>query len=204
MKIVCNYTKLKTWGLFLLALCFPLESWAAFSIGDAAQNLMVPTEILTKLLLISCYIIGIALILGAIVQYKIHRQSPKLVPLTTPITLLILGLVSVFIPYGTKMFGPTFSAEGQSRLSEPKPNLLPLPDTTKGPTLLPLPPIQRSAPQPPPPAPPPQQQEYIAPSVQQVPPSNPRPQYRHRDRKSHTPSGGGGGDGHWTSDPRYN
>lgn len=194
MKNRCAYTKLISVVLTFIALYLPNTSFATFSIGQAAENLMVPTEILTKLLLISCYIIGIALILGAIVQYKIHRQSPKLVPLTTPITLLVLGLISVMIPYGTKIFGTTYSAEGQSYLTT-KENVLPLPDTSKKPALIPLPPLERAAPAP----------RQAPPSYQNdpqysAPPPPPPPKQQRRAAPTHSGSSGGG---HWTSDPQY-
>lgn len=105
------------------------------SIGDAAQNLMEPTAILTKLVLITCYIVGVALLFMAFAQYRIHRQSPKLVPLGTPITLLLLGLLSLGIPAGTHLFGDPHSAEDEAPRSKVK-SPLPLPDVgPKGPKI---------------------------------------------------------------------
>ncbi len=147
------------------------------SLGEAADNLMTPVSFMTKLALLACYIIGIALLLAAIAQYKIHRQSPKLVPLTTPITLLVIGLTALGIPYATYMFGDTFSAEEQNPTSQSS-STLPLPDlnSNKGPK---LPAGQKRNAEPVPP-PPPAAAEPVAP-----PPSD---------------SGGG----RWTDDPRYN
>lgn len=127
-------------GLLFISSVLPATLFAnSDSVGDVAESLMGPAEIVTKLLLLTCYIVGFALIMVALTQYKIHRESPKLVPLTTPITLLILGLITVLIPYGTKMYGETYSAVEQRRGTYSKENLLPVPDTSNQGALLPIP-----------------------------------------------------------------
>ena len=88
---------------------------AALTIGDAAENLMGPTEVITKFVLFACYVVGIALCLAAIAQYKIHRQSPKLVPLTTPILLVLIGIILIFIPIISNKVGQTGSAVEQAK-----------------------------------------------------------------------------------------
>ncbi|MGE3320077.1 MAG: hypothetical protein AB7I18_12360 [Candidatus Berkiella sp.] len=172
------YSGIKT-GSLLLLLTMPLiaeavSTGSSSSIGDAADSLMTPVAIMTKLSLLACYIIGIALILASIAQYKIHRQSPKLVPLTTPITLLLLGLTAVGIPYATNLFGESYSAE-QQKPSETKSSGLPLPDldANKGPRL-PGSQQPKSDASPPP---------TVAPSPVEEPPSS---------------------GGRWTDDPQYN
>lgn len=144
MRIYSGLKKLS--ALLLLLVPFSL---LASSIGDAADSLMTPVAIMTKLALLACYIIGIALLLASIAQYKIHRQSPKLVPLTTPITLLVLGLVAIGIPYATNLFGESYSAE-QQKPSQSKSTLI-LPDlnASKGPSLPSARPKDETAPPPP-------------------------------------------------------
>ena len=107
----------------------PMVALADNSIGDVAQNLMAPTEVVTKLMLVACYVIGVALILVGLAQYKIHLQSPKLVPLTTPIALLILGTVALLIPYVSDKF-ETGNAQKQNLTTE-KGSVLPLPDVNR-------------------------------------------------------------------------
>ncbi len=138
--------------LFLL-LWLPLTVFAN-SLGDVAENLLGPTAFVTKLVIVACYAIGAILILMSFAQYKIHRQTPKLVPLTTPIALLILGIIALLIPYVTKMGG----AEPAENTDQ-KRNVLPLPDTTsnRGPTL-PLP-----------------GEPAVSPGTEQAPPSPPPP-----------------------------
>lgn len=165
---------------FVMALFLPINGMALQSIGDVADNLMGPTSVVTKLVDITCYIIGMAFILVAFAQYKIHRQSPKLVPLTTPVLLLVLGVCALLIPYVTKV---TETGKSTTETKEEKPNLLPMPDIQKGPGV-PYPPSQRGdtqqssgelAPPPPP-------DSGTAPASSEPPPSG----------------------GHWTQDPRYN
>ncbi len=161
------------------------------SLGDSADSLLNMTAMVTKLMHIACYIIGVALILGSVAQYKNHRQNPKLVPLGTPITLLILGVIAVLIPYGSKMFGESYSAEDKAKVGQ-KETVLPLPGSApKSSGLIPLPGSSSN-----------EQQQYNQPT----PDSH---QDTHQDAQqnqdanqgySDEPSSGGG----WTTDPRYN
>lgn len=188
----------KNFKTFMLkiALCvacsFPLFVLAksSASIGDAAESLTDVTAIVTKLVHIACYIVGTALILGSVAQYKNHKQNPKLVPLTTPITLLILGVLGVMIPYGTKIFGESYSAEERAKASQD--NRLMLLPTEKKPGLTPLgsKPAENVPPQ--------QGQDYPA---QQEPYAHPEATPDTAPAESGDSGSSGGG---WTSDPRYN
>jgi hypothetical protein len=134
---------LLTRALFLLLL-LPAAAMADASIGDIAENLLGPTSIVTKLVEIACYIIGLAFILVGIAQYKIHRQSPKLVPLTTPILLVVLGFVALGIPYTTQM-GKTGRTETVKEATT-----LPMPDTTNPGGTIPYNPSSKQTPSTPP------------------------------------------------------
>lgn len=146
--------------LSLLILLVPAVCAAGASFGDVADNLMKPTELITKVVMVICYIVGVALLLTALAQYKMHRQNPKLVPLSTPVVLVILGVLALLIPYGTTMLGPTFSAEESAKGRSKPRNALPVPDPDNHDALLPLPkrdtgarqtrPERRDAPPPPP------------------------------------------------------
>lgn len=99
-------------GLLLL---LPSTVWGDPSLGDVADSLMTPTEIITKLTVVASYIVGVGLLIFAIAQYKQHRQSPKLVPLTTPIMLVILGVCALLIPYVSIISGKSYSAVEQAK-----------------------------------------------------------------------------------------
>lgn len=100
----------------ILALSVSLMGYSASaSVGSISEEMMGPTEILTKLTVVASYIVGVGLIVFAIAQYKQHRRSPKLVPLTTPILMLILGVICVVIPYFSIISGKSFSASEQAK-----------------------------------------------------------------------------------------
>jgi hypothetical protein len=162
-------------------------------VGDMAENLLVPTAIVTKLVLIACYVIGFIFVFMAMAQYKIHRQSPKLVPLGTPIILLILGIVALLVPYTTNL-GNTGKAEAEVDKGTP------LPFETKSPKGpgIPLPPMQKGNHTPPPEPTPAPAPDTPAPS-----PDMPAPDNGPSVTPEAPPADEGGGSG-WTDDPRYN
>ncbi len=174
----------------LLALVVLPVSVFAGSVGDAADNLMGPTSIVMKVVDIGCYLIGLAFVMMSIAQYKIHRQSPKLVPLATPITLVILGVIALLIPYATKQ-GHTGKNEVPQ---ETRSSNLPLPGQEQKSPGLPYPPghQQQST-----------QQEAQPQPEQQLEQPAASPSANPYDSGSSSGSSGGGAGG-WTTDPRYN
>jgi type II secretory pathway component PulF len=56
-------------------------------------------RVLTKLMWAACVVVGIGLIAAAFTQFQIHRRNPKLVPLTTPVMYLILGIFAIAVPF---------------------------------------------------------------------------------------------------------
>lgn len=88
---------------------FPVASWA-FSIGELADNIMAPTAFVTKFVIFGCYAVGIALALAGVMQYRNHKQNPKLVPLSIPIVLFVLSAVLLLLPFLSKQGGASWSA----------------------------------------------------------------------------------------------
>lgn len=80
-----------------LTLCAVLPSYAA-TIGDIARNLTGPVSDLTHFVQVICLLTGIALLFGAFIKFRIHRQNPVEVPIGTPIMLIIvaLGLIAIY------------------------------------------------------------------------------------------------------------
>lgn len=170
-----NIELIKKTCIFAFIVIWPGVLFADVSLGDIADTLMVPTAMITKLIDVTCYIIGITFILVSMAQYKIHRQSPKLVPLTTPITLVILGVIALLIPYVTTL---TETGKSEHEKKETKETLLPMPDMKKEKSsLLPLP----------------------------MPKSNTEPSSSSPDRSGSRPyqnsNDSSGGASHWTQDP---
>lgn len=85
------------WVIIIL-FCLSVSTGYADSIGDLADNLMGPVAGLGKILNAICFIAGTGFILGALLQYKYHRENPQQVRISTPIVLLCLGLIIIAIP----------------------------------------------------------------------------------------------------------
>lgn len=165
----------------ILAMVIMPVSVMAGSIGDSADNLMGPTSIVMKLVEVGCYLLGLGFVMMSLAQYKIHRQSPKLVPLSTPITLAILGIIALLIPYTTKL-----AETGKNEVPQDvKQSSLPVPQAVPKGAGLPYPPGHQVQPHH-------QEQEQEQNSV-------PMP-----GQGSAPADSGGTGGGGWTTDPRYN
>ncbi len=74
------------------------QIWAV-SLGELAGNILIPTTGLGNLVVLASYVAGVGLILGAILQYRAHRENPQQIRLSTPVALLILGLALIIIPW---------------------------------------------------------------------------------------------------------
>ena len=72
------------------------------SLCDLSDKLLLPMSLLTSALYNMSLAIGIALLFGALIQYKNYRNNPSQVPLSRPITLLVFGLVLLILPILTK------------------------------------------------------------------------------------------------------
>ena len=68
------------------------------TLGQLSENAMGPVAGLGKIMNYICLVAGIGFLLGAIIQYKYHRDNPQQVRLSTPILLLVLGLSLVALP----------------------------------------------------------------------------------------------------------
>jgi len=78
-------------------------SQAAFadsiSIGQVAQNITEPIEIVSGFVSVGCLIVGMSCLFAALVKYFEHRRSPLAVPISTVIWLLIIGLLLLVLPF---------------------------------------------------------------------------------------------------------
>ncbi len=104
----------------LLLIIFSLFSVSAMaagagyntSIGDAARNvnqvLMGVSDILEAII----YIAGVAVLCSSAMKYRIHRQNPQQIPISTVITELVLGIVLLCLPTATKYANEHLFVEG--------------------------------------------------------------------------------------------
>ena len=112
-----RYAKIAKIGFVGTACFLPNISWA-FSLGELADNIYAPTAFVTKFVIFGCYAVAIALALTGIMQIKNHQQNPKLVPLSTPITLFILSGILLILPYISKQGGGSWSAVEKTKQEE--------------------------------------------------------------------------------------
>ena len=87
----------------LLALFCPVLAYAQ-SLGDSAQSLYEgPVSMLALMMVWVCYVVGAAFCIGAVMQLRIHFQNPKVVPLLTPVVMIVAGVALILLPYFSEM-----------------------------------------------------------------------------------------------------
>lgn len=111
-------TKLKTlnWNAILKGMLFLaigvgfLFAGHAFAQDAGSQNLGQLAEGITqsfsgiaKLMIAVSYVAGIGFVLASIFKFKQHKDNPTQIPLGTPLALLVIGIVLIFLPM---IFGP--------------------------------------------------------------------------------------------------
>lgn len=84
---------------------------AGVPLADVVTSLLLGGSILSKLMWAVCIVVGVALIAAAFTQFQIHRRNPKLVPLTTPVLYLILGICAIALPFAGQFQGFLSSGE---------------------------------------------------------------------------------------------
>jgi len=100
----------------LLALAGVVVSATAFAaasgsgMGQVAAQVTSNLAAVAKLITAGAYVAGLALVVGAIVKFKAHKDNPTQIPIGTPIALLFVGIALLFSPTvftkgGQTMFG---------------------------------------------------------------------------------------------------
>lgn len=115
--------------LMCAALLLYIPTVLAATLGSLSENLLGPTTVVTQLLVYACYIVGVVFVFMAIAQYKVHRESPKLVPLSTPIMLALFGIILACLPYFSTLFnsGSALEYRRKEGVTEKEQKGLPLP-----------------------------------------------------------------------------
>jgi len=70
-----------------------------------------------KLMIGIAYLAGVGFTVAAIFKFKQHKDNPTQIPLGTPLALLVLGIVLVFLPGLFKPAGETVFGTGQATAS---------------------------------------------------------------------------------------
>ena len=92
----------------VIAACVFFYSPGVFAAGDAtigtlADNITGTFTSIGKLIIATSYLAGLGFAVSALFKFKQHKDNPQQVPIGTPIALLIIGSVMIFLPL---LFGP--------------------------------------------------------------------------------------------------
>lgn len=68
------------------------------TLGDLADNVIDSFESIGTLMIAASYIGGFGLTIAAIFKFKQHKDNPTQIPIGTPIALLVIGIILVFLP----------------------------------------------------------------------------------------------------------
>jgi hypothetical protein len=89
-------------SLFLFTLGFA-KAALAVDVSQAVNNILGPLSAFTDSFYKICYALGIILIVGSGIQYRMHRKNPMQIRLSNVIFLLIVGIVVVCLPFLVKL-----------------------------------------------------------------------------------------------------
>lgn len=98
--------RLKCIGYILAAIsCFVLGTAYAQSgggnqldLGTVAGNITTSMQSLAKLISAMSYVLGMGFAVGAVFKFKAHKDNPQQIPVGTPIALIFIAAVLIFLP----------------------------------------------------------------------------------------------------------
>jgi intracellular multiplication protein IcmD len=87
------------------------------TIGTIAARITESFTSLGQLILAIAFVGGLGFTMAAIFKFKQHKDNPTQIPLGTPIAMLAIGIVLMFLPgiitpAGTTLFGASASSAG--------------------------------------------------------------------------------------------
>ena len=96
--------RLKNLCLFVFICCG--VAFAEGSLSESYNSMIYFTyEFIRKIVIIT----GVGLCVGALIQYKQHRNNPIAVRLSMPVWLLVIGLLLIGLAYIPSNISPTLS-----------------------------------------------------------------------------------------------
>jgi len=84
----------------------------AITIGNIAENITNSFQQIGKLMAATSYLSGFGFAIAAIFKFKQHKDNPTQIPMGTPIALLGVGVVLIFLPGIIKPTGFTIFGSG--------------------------------------------------------------------------------------------
>lgn len=100
-------------GIFLL-FCGSAYAGGNITLGDIAANMMKSFKDLGKLMLAIAYLSGFGFTISAIFKFKQHKDNPTQIPVSTPLALLFVGIILIFLPGIIEPTGYTIFGSGAS------------------------------------------------------------------------------------------
>ena len=86
-------------------------------IGDIASRITESFQNIGELIIAVAYIAGIGFVIAAIFKFKQHKDNPTQIPLGTPIAMLVIGIMLVFLPAFFEPAGKTVFGETASEMA---------------------------------------------------------------------------------------
>lgn len=84
-------------GLFFVGYAFAADPPAG-SIGELAKNVTGSFASLGKLMAATSYLAGFGFAIAGVFKFKQHKDNPTQIPMGTPIALLAVGIILIFLP----------------------------------------------------------------------------------------------------------
>jgi len=94
-------------GLYIGTACAEVNT-----IGDIANTIVLTFQNVGRLMLACSYISGIGFTIASIFKFKQHRDNPTQIPVGTPIALLGIAVMLIFLPGIIKPVGFTIFGAG--------------------------------------------------------------------------------------------
>jgi intracellular multiplication protein IcmD len=99
-------------ALMTVAIAPDVFAQGSATIGSLAENITGSFTQLGQLILAISFVAGLGFTMAAIFKFKQHKDNPTQIPLGTPIAMLAIGIVLMFLPGIIKPAGTTIFGAG--------------------------------------------------------------------------------------------
>ena len=105
-----KFLKLTATAIFSLVLSSNIFAFDNQNLSTVAIGVISEVLAISKVLLITSYVVGVLCSFTAILQFKTHKENPQQMSLSRPIVMLIVGASLMFLPNiltlaGASLFG---------------------------------------------------------------------------------------------------
>jgi len=98
-------------SLILLAIAFDVWAESNESWGDVADTAVAAIDDIGKLITAGSYLAGLGFSIGAIMQFKQHKDNPTQVTIGKPIAMTFIAAALLFLPSVLKATGSTLFSD---------------------------------------------------------------------------------------------